>query len=242
MNRIESCNFEAGAAPVAQPEPAGEGVVIVGWQFKDDSGVWRTGSEMHNHRQNTEEAGIEVREIMTVTQHQRLLEEAKQGQRVLAMELEQLKAEVKRARCEQEVSNINAEHWSNNLARSGQRITKLREERDQLKADNEVYKSCNDELKAEVAHFKALLHLTRGERNEAQRENEALRAKLAEKEESLKLQTMKAVMRGEQLAAQTVVLPERRSLDTQRGDLLYRAALVWNACLSEVERLNGAKP
>jgi predicted NAD/FAD-binding protein len=33
---------------------------------------------------------------MTVTQHQRLLEEAKQGQRVLAMEVDLLKAEVER--------------------------------------------------------------------------------------------------------------------------------------------------
>lgn len=34
-----------------------------GWQFKGDDGEWHIGSELHNHRQNTEEAGYEVREM-----------------------------------------------------------------------------------------------------------------------------------------------------------------------------------
>lgn len=39
-----------------------------------------------------------------------------------------------------------------------------------------------------------------------------------------------------------MVLPERSSLDMKKGDIIYRAALVWNACLDEVARLNAAAP
>jgi hypothetical protein len=60
--------------------------------------------------------------LMTVTQHQRLLEEAKQGQRVLAMECERLKNEVER---------LNAEG-------------------DDMLAEGAVIKSINESLRAEV--------------------------------------------------------------------------------------------
>lgn len=38
-------------------------IEYTGWQFKGDDGEWHIGSELHNHRQNTEEAGYEVREM-----------------------------------------------------------------------------------------------------------------------------------------------------------------------------------
>jgi hypothetical protein len=61
-------------APVRQHEPVGEEVEVVGYAST---------------------AVPEDTPLMTVEQHQRLLEEAKQGQRVLSHELEQLKGQLK---------------------------------------------------------------------------------------------------------------------------------------------------
>ena len=73
MNRIESCNFEAGAWPV------GEEVVRY-----DLTLFHRDGPEMEARKHG---------DYVLFDDHQRLLEEAKQGQRVLAHEVERLKAQ-----------------------------------------------------------------------------------------------------------------------------------------------------
>jgi hypothetical protein len=82
-------------------------------------------------------------------------------------------------------------------------------------SNNEAAEAEIKALRAEVGHFKALLHVVRGERNEA------LRA---------------------QLTAQTVVMPERSNERGSDGKLTYEA-VAHNRCLDEVARLNkGAKP
>ena len=64
---------------------------VVGWQFKDDSGVWVTGSERNSHRQNTQEAGIEWRDLMTVTQHRSIYDALRAENAELVAALERLK-------------------------------------------------------------------------------------------------------------------------------------------------------
>jgi hypothetical protein len=82
--------------PAAQPEPVGEEVEVVGWanSKKIESGNGFTWFSLVLYAAQVEHYDTA---LMTVTQHQRLLEEAKHGQRVLAMEVEQLKAELLQA-------------------------------------------------------------------------------------------------------------------------------------------------
>jgi hypothetical protein len=108
-NELNAALRAALAAP--QQEPVGEEVRVVATvSVSFDEGDEGSAIELVELHTLLDEGDTE---LMTVTQHQRILEEALQGQRVLAMEVEV------------------------------------------LRADNDIYKSCNDELKAEVERLRA---------------------------------------------------------------------------------------
>jgi hypothetical protein len=87
-NELNAALRAAITAP--QQEPVGEEVEVVA--YIDNGGCLYTAKLLEVFIAESEGC----KPLMTVTQHQRLLGEAKQGQRVLAMEVEQLKAEVDR--------------------------------------------------------------------------------------------------------------------------------------------------
>ena len=76
---------------VAQPEPVGEEVVRLGFDIRP----YTTGLGLVEKPDG---------DYVWFTQHHRLLEEAKQGQRVLAMEVEQLKSKLAASQAAGELS------------------------------------------------------------------------------------------------------------------------------------------
>jgi hypothetical protein len=130
-------------------EPVGEEVEVVGVIRMDSDFVWEVDGPYALWRKLGE--GVE---LMTVTQHQRLLEEAKQGQRVLAMECEQLKAQIP------EYDELCHRHGVLQVT-----AREIQKERDQLKAElatawgnaEKNARDCDD-LRAQLARHDDATH------------------------------------------------------------------------------------
>ena len=236
-DRIKSCNELAGAAP----EPVGEevevvGVAILGGLFYGGSGPELGDIDLELNPDVLERIQAELVNssddvmisLMTVTQHQRIVEGLQVTNYLQEVRLQdafevidQLKAEV--ARLKQEKSDLK-----HSLTKSQQEtyqaevlMVEIGEERDRLKAEVERLKGQSiDDQK----HMLGIIE----ERDQLKAEVEQLKARIV-------------WLECEAKCAGKVVLPERRGVTTRKTAADYYNG-GWNACLDEVQRLNGAKP